>query len=118
MGLSPKHPFKCARGRAWRLCVPREPFPRRSGASGLRDREHRLAADRLGGQAGQFHVQLGLRDEVELRSQPRLIPQHELAFEAILLPVEDRRAGGAYYLCDCRPRGQSGGKHMQAMQVT
>src|SRR6516162_10724419 len=79
-------------------------------ARGLRDCEHRLAADRFGGEAGRLHIEFGLGEPVELRSQPRLAPQRELSSEIVLLFEKDRRAGGAQDFLDadasCRPSGE------------
>ena len=43
-------------------------------ARGLCDREHRLAADRFGGEAGRLHIEFGLGEPVELRPQSCLAP--------------------------------------------
>ena len=43
-------------------------------ARDLGDREHCLAADRLGGEAGRFHVDFSRGETLELRPEPSLAP--------------------------------------------
>ena len=67
-------PRACATGSAGNCRA--EPS---TGARGLRQRQHRLPAQGLGGQAGRLHVDFGLRDAVEFGSQPRLAPKPRAA---------------------------------------
>src|SRR3984893_11846105 len=84
--------------RPGRLPACRRLVPRCQAAGGLRHAQHRLAANCLGGQAGQLHLQLSLPDMAELGAQSRLGPQRELAFEIGLSLEEDRRARAAHHL--------------------
>src|SRR5271157_4492745 len=89
----------------------------RRPVSRLRQRRHRLAAQGLGRQARGLHVDFGLCDMVELRLQQHFAPQPELAFEALLVLVEDRRAGLAQRLANRRPGGHQCGERMQPLQM-
>src|SRR5277367_78682 len=89
----------------------------RRPAGGLRERQHCLPAQGFGRQAGGLHVDFGLRDMFELGPQLRFAPQPELTFEAVLVLVEDRRAGIAQRLAYCCPGGHQCGERMQSLQM-
>src|SRR5215469_17845346 len=89
-----------------------------SRARGLGYRQQRLAADRLGGQAGRFHVDFSRGEAVELRPQPSFTPQRELPPEIVFLLEKDRRPCGAKRLFEAAACRSARRECVQPLQMT